>query len=228
MSKGAFHLPFILTNKNKYWVTPLLAVFVTTLYFLTNHNQLMEPRLLNLGSVDDMVPFMPGSFWIYLSMIPLYFVSLPYLKDEQNLNRLFWGNLFMWVGCCIFFLIYPTTFPRHSYPLDPHTTSEATYAVFYLWREYLEKPTNCFPSLHVASSLFCGLLFLKEKGFFKKAIFLPWALVVCFSTLTTKQHYFIDVIAGAALAVSFYFILAYQKFTVLKWNTQKNLQEKIL
>ena len=227
MSKGSFNLPIVLTNKNKFWAGPLLAVFVTALYFLTNHNPIKTPELLNLNSLDLAIPFWPESFWVYLSMIPMYFVSLSFMKDEQNLNRLFWGNLFMWSGCALFFLIYPTTFPREAYPLDRNSTSTITYAAFFVWREYLENPTNCFPSLHVASSLFCGLLYLKE-GLKKFSIFFPWSVVVCLSTLTTKQHYLVDVIAGAALAVSFYFIFSYQKFGVLKWQAQKALQEKTL
>ncbi|MBI4042683.1 MAG: phosphatase PAP2 family protein, partial [Deltaproteobacteria bacterium] len=66
-------------------------------------------------------------------------------------------------------------------------------------------PTNCCPSLHVATVYICCLPYLYEqKGKFI-CLFL-WASAIAISTLTTKQHYFIDIVAGLGMAVLMHFI----------------------
>jgi membrane-associated phospholipid phosphatase len=62
---------------------------------------------------------------------------------------------------------------------------------------------NCLPSLHVAqvylAALSCNLV---HRGVGKAA--LAWATLVALSTLFTKQHYVLDVVAGFALGLAAY------------------------
>jgi membrane-associated phospholipid phosphatase len=70
------------------------------------------------------------------------------------------------------------------------------------------RPYACFPSMHVALSVFPALLslsFSKSAGL--KILCIVCAVLIGISTLTFKEHYILDVIAGSALAIIFYLIL---------------------
>ena len=92
------------------------------------------------------------------------------------------------------FLLYPTLAPRPS-----HVTGEGFF-VWSLRRVYqVDPPYNCFPSLHVAYSCLAALVaYHVHRGLGLAA--LSWAAVVSVSTLFTKQHYVVDVVAGVAMA----------------------------
>ncbi len=61
------------------------------------------------------------------------------------------------------------------------------------------------PSMHVASSYLAALsLWRGRRTLF--AVWLSWATAIAVSTLTAKQHYAIDVLAGAVLALGFWLI----------------------
>jgi membrane-associated phospholipid phosphatase len=68
---------------------------------------------------------------------------------------------------------------------------------------FFDSPANCLPSLHVANSFLATLhWFRRSSGKFWFYIF--WTLIICASTLTTKQHYFYDVVGGLLVAVAWY------------------------
>jgi len=63
---------------------------------------------------------------------------------------------------------------------------------------------NACPSLHVAFAVFSGawmgrLLRLMGAGWVVRAVNVLWCLGIVFSTMATRQHVFLDVVAGAAL-----------------------------
>jgi len=69
-----------------------------------------------------------------------------------------------------------------------------------------EQPTGAFPSTHIAISWL--ILFLIKKYYKNKAAFLlPFIILLSFSTVYIKAHYFIDII-GDFIIVPIYFILA--------------------
>lgn len=76
-----------------------------------------------------------------------------------------------------------------------------------------DQPINCAPSLHVSLAYQIALGFLKDQKRYFPLVF-SWATLLALSTLTTKQHYFLDVILGGALAVAthwiFHHLLQYQ------------------
>jgi membrane-associated phospholipid phosphatase len=70
--------------------------------------------------------------------------------------------------------------------------------------------------LHVSSCYLSSFVFLDEQRK-KFPFFFAWATLVGVSTLTTKQHYIIDVVAGFALAVVSYWIVhRYLRYKDLK------------
>jgi membrane-associated phospholipid phosphatase len=72
-----------------------------------------------------------------------------------------------------------------------------------LWVFSIDRPANCFPSLHVIFAVL-GALLIDRAGIGRPARWFWWtfAVAVSASTVTTGQHYFIDVPGGIAVAMA--------------------------
>ena len=200
---GQWTLPLFLTPQNKYKMALVCTVIVSLVYLVPNHLPIYEPATLRFSWIDHAVPFVPNTFWIYMSEFLMYIVAYTLAKDLRNANQFIYAFIGLFSICSVIFLFFPTTFPRQDYPL-PESLNTFTYKSFYFFR-LLDRPTNCLPSLHVASTYLTSFIFLNEQKEKFKYFFI-WATLIAISTLTTKQHYFIDVVAGFFTAIVIYFI----------------------
>ena len=113
----------------------------------------------------------------FIPALPLYFVS--------SLN----------IIIAFFFLFFPTTYPRPVYP----EVANAFVAFLMNLVRTGDTPNNCFPSMHVALTIGAtASIRHRGKGFF--LFFGTWTLLIILSTLTTKQHYLMDICGGATVA----------------------------
>jgi membrane-associated phospholipid phosphatase len=76
-----------------------------------------------------------------------------------------------------------------------------------LWVFSVDKPANCFPSLHVIFAVL-GAYLIDRAGVGRLARWFWWTFAVSVSvtTVTSGQHYFIDVLGGVAVALAGYFV----------------------
>lgn len=195
---SSFSLPIFLTRENKYRYAVLAASVGTVSYLIPNHFPILEPRLLQMSSLDLAMPFVPWTFWIYLSEYLLFLSVYVLCKDMVNTSKYLYSFFTMQMVACLIFVVWPTTFPRDQFPLVRETMDPVTYWAFDAFRRS-DTPNNCCPSLHVASVYLASFVFLDEQRE-KFPYYFAWASAVAVSTLTTKQHYFVDVVAGLALA----------------------------
>jgi len=197
-----FALPLFLTARNK----PLCAVaaFAVGLVLYSSTNRLTEPRarLLPMTPVDRAIPFVPETFWIYVSECGLFVAALLLSRDAGNLNRYVYAMMAAYAVGAALFLAWPTRFPRDDFPM-PADLDPATRWAFTFFRDHLDTPANCCPSLHVASCYLTAFLWLGERRRLFPWFF-AWATAVGLSTLTTKQHYAVDIVAGLLYAALFY------------------------
>jgi membrane-associated phospholipid phosphatase len=102
----------------------------------------------------------------------------------------------VWIVAYAFFLAYPTMAPR---PNDRAVIGDgfALWGLRFLYEA--DPPFNCFPSLHVAHSFVSALTCFRLSRRLGITTGICAALVGI-STLFTKQHYVLDVLAGVALA----------------------------
>lgn len=182
--------------KYKLLLLGLFSTFYYFFYIIPNMNPLTQPRQLSLLLIDRAVPFLTWTFWVYLSEYILVVVTMALLKDWDEFNswaRMNFGALFI---CGVFFLIYPTTYPRPIYPEENN--------VFVAFAMNLvanaDTANNCFPSLHVAITASTAWFF-RSSGRKRFLLFAFWGLAILSSTLTTKQHYFVDIIGGLGVTV---------------------------
>lgn len=160
--------------------------------------ELLRPRMRHVPelALDHAVPLIPSWALVYGALY-LFLILLPVLvvRQDELIRRTVHAYLLIWLTAYVFFFVlYPTVAPR------PDNVVGEGFGVWGLRAVYSsDPPYNCFPSLHVAHSFVSALACLRvhrRLGIIAMVV----ATLVAVSTLFTKQHYVLDVIAGGFLA----------------------------
>jgi membrane-associated phospholipid phosphatase len=186
-----------------YPVTFSMIVLVSLVPFYIFIPELISGRTLHVPelSLDRVVPLQPawalvyGAFYLFMILLPVLVV-----RQEEQIRRTVRAYLMVWISAYVCFLVYPTTAPR------PDKVIGDGFVVWGLRFLYsADIPYNCFPSLHVAHSFVSALTCYRvHRGVGIVATLC--AGLVGVSTLFTKQHYILDVIAGIFLACVAYVV----------------------
>jgi len=185
----------------------MIFIFCESCYSFTNYlTNTMDPHVLPFSSVDHAVPFFPLSVWIYLSEVIICVAAFYTARDVRNIARYVGSLISITILAVICFMFFPTVFPRLHFPL-PADVDQYTLGLFN-WLRRVDYPTNCLPSLHVCYSYLASFVFLQEQRS-KFPFYFTWATLIAISTLTTKQHYFLDVVVGSLFAFSTYRLFLY-------------------
>lgn len=172
-----------------------LCVAIMGLYFTTNKISAgMEARQL-YTVVDDWIPFAPIWQHVYVSL--LLFMIVPHLTVRHRGYLMRYIPVFcgVQVVAALLFLTLPVRMDRPPAPDDGSFTSWVININY-----FMDEPSNCFPSLHVANALFCSLVVLRVDKLVG-GVSLFFAILLSISTMCVKQHFFLDVVAGTALGV---------------------------
>lgn len=167
------------------------------LYLVPNHLQLFPPRQLWWTPVDAAVPFLPGTVWIYFSDYVLVAAAFMLQMGWPEVRRYVKTYFALLAVGAFVHLFWPTVFPREWFPLDGGSASARALASL----RGVDAATSCLPSMHVAGSYLAAFALWRHRP----AVFggfLLWATAVAASTLTTKQHYLVDIFAGVFLALA--------------------------
>jgi membrane-associated phospholipid phosphatase len=169
---------------------------------------LFPPRTRHVPelALDRAMPLVPawalvyGALYLFLILLPVFIV-----RQDRLLRRTVHAYLLIWITAYVFFFaVYPTVAPR------PDHVVGSGFAVWGLRTLYsADPPYNCFPSLHVAHSVVSALACCRvhrRVGIIATIA----ATLVAISTLLTKQHYVLDVIAGGLLAFTAYGIFLHR------------------
>lgn len=149
-------------------------------------------------SFDSFIPFWPPSAAIYLGCY--IFWALNYIliarQEKDVVCQFFAGDILSRMICLFFFLLIPTTNTRPVVE-DAGFWNQVMRLVY-----SVDSADNLFPSIHCLVSWFCYIGIKKSVGIpvWYKRFSCVMAMLICVSTLTTKQHVIIDVIGGIALA----------------------------
>lgn len=184
------------TWQHKLFLFGLFSVFYAFFYILPNLFPLLPPRYLPLLEIDVSTPFLPWSFAIYLSEYVLVLLVIVLINDRDHfdsMSRMMFGLLFL---SGLFFMFLPTTYPRPAYP----EVENPIIAFLMGLVGSADKPNNCFPSMHVGIT---AIVVYACRPFrpWARAFFVLWGLLIILSTMTTKQHYFVDILGGLGVVV---------------------------
>jgi membrane-associated phospholipid phosphatase len=144
--------------------------------------------------LDLMIPFVPWTVIIYLTITPLLCLAPFILRTPQRLLPLFVTLMVEVTIAGVVFCLFPVEL---SFPDQPVTAAEG----FLLWlAECAALQYNCVPSLHVALAITAGWAYLQVGGPLWRGFICCWIVAIILSTLLGHQHHLVDLAAGFLLA----------------------------
>ena len=176
-----------------------IALFFWAYLFLLK-NPAYPVTTVPLTVVDQWIGFAPMALIPYLSL--WVYCSLPVMLMPAR-TRLF--NFGLWIGgMCLVALMIFYWFPN---AVPPAHIDWALYPGMAFLKE-VDAAGNACPSLHVAAAVYssCWLFWLiREMHWGRPAqlVQLAWGAAIVYSTMATKQHVALDVVAGIMLAAVF-------------------------
>ncbi|MEO7939797.1 MAG: phosphatase PAP2 family protein [Burkholderiaceae bacterium] len=180
--------------------TPTFLALFFWAYFAVLRHPLDAPFVVPEMAVDRWIPFTAASYPVYLSL--WVYVSLPPALLGNMRVLLHYGRwmTMLCASAILFFWIFPTQTPA----IDIDWTLYPSLSTI----KNLDAAGNAFPSLHVASAVFSALWLDRVFTHVKAPAGLRWAsLALCaaiaWSTLASRQHVMLDVLAGAAIGWAF-------------------------
>ncbi|RME85323.1 MAG: phosphatase PAP2 family protein [Planctomycetota bacterium] len=193
------------------WQKPLfvLFMFLAVFPFYLIINEFLASRQVKgadlTTSIDQAIPFMPYWEFIYVSIYMFVLFPAVYIKHNQTFRRAFYAFFFIQIFAFAIFLIYPTKMIRAEHLVNGKKD-------FISWgvrlNYHLDKPYNCFPSLHVGNSYLAAIAVLHVDPLMG-ILLIIWGTLIAFSTMAVKHHFFYDVLGGTFLAILGYLIFLY-------------------
>ena len=167
-------------------------------YFWVLRNPLAELTIMPLTVLDRLVAFRPealvlyASLWVYVSLAPAL------LKSLRELISYGVATLAMSLIGLGTFLLWPTAVP----PFDVEVANNPLFSVL----KGIDLSGNACPSLHVSFAIFSGVWLDNMLREIRAPVLVRlfnwlWCAGIVYSTLATRQHVALDVIAGTVLGV---------------------------
>lgn len=190
-------------KKEKRALFLIVIGYFTAGYLLINWINLHRSHYFDVSLPgEENIPFIAffifGYILVYLSVFLLYFI----IDDIEDFRRTAMAYLAVTTIHYILFLIFPVRCDMRPDLSGLEGISAGVTRFFY----FIDKPQNCFPSLHMAYSVL-AMLVSWRKHYCMRVIFAVMAVLVGISVILVKQHYIMDVIAGAAAALIIYAIV---------------------
>lgn len=158
-----------------------------------------------MWNIDTVTPYIPilnlGYFSFYL-----YYVLVPFFSREEIQKKLaivFTQRIVIATlpAFALFILLPVQVDMRDSIQGDDLLTTLLTLI------HSVDEPYNAWPSLHVVHSLCVVLavpLIFKISKLNHTLLWIAW-LILCYSTMTTQQHYLFDIMTGIIYALIIHF-----------------------
>ena len=183
------------------WVTKALSTTVGMAaffpaYFWVLHHPFFSPALMPLTAVDRLIDFKAGalpvygSLWVYVALGPAL------MKNLRELVAYGAATLALSVVSMSIFMLWPTAVPVSAVDWTRHPSIR--------FLKDVDMASNACPSLHAAFAVFTAIWLQRLLRELRVAVTLrvisgAWCLGILYSTLATRQHVLLDVLAGAVL-----------------------------
>lgn len=183
------------------WLTKLLGTTVAMLaffaaYFWVLRHPIFPVTVMPLTAVDRLIGFSPGalplyfSLWLYVSLAPGLLIA-----RRELVSYGIAAAALSAIGLGIF-LLWPTAVPASDIAWAQHPG--------FAFLKSADASGNACPSLHVAFAVFTAVWFERllrqmDAGRAARALNGLWCAGILYSTIATRQHVALDVLAGAGL-----------------------------
>lgn len=184
--------------RQKLWLTVALNALFWLGYSWLGRRAFFPLHTVPLTWFDTRIPFQSTPWgWVYLSQF-LFTSTLPWLIDTRDgLRRFVVAFGVMSVVSFAIFVFFPVASPR-----PPAMESSGAMAVITAYDGTL----NAFPSLHAAFLVLmmrlAWRLFGASFSMAAKLAALTWGAAILYATIATRQHYALDLVAGAAVGAA--------------------------
>ena len=169
-----------------------LIVGVYQFYFWCQRHQLAEPRELKLP-IDEWIPYRPNWVWIYSFLYYPVILYINWVVESPGQFTHIAVSYMLLLGLQMaFFVAFPVVTPASWRANNGRRNYSERFLAFV---QKFDASSNSFPSMHVSVAMLTAFHLYPRVG--------PWAAafpaLIALSCLFTKQHYLIDIPAGAAL-----------------------------
>lgn len=188
-----------------YGVVPLLCCLCFNQVVYNGARLVMQDGMhfdFSIAAIDGRIPFCSWAIVFYVLAFVFWAVGYVVIARESRevCYEICASDLIAKMFCLLFFLLLPSTmadWPSGTFVLE-NGFDRLTQLMY-----NLDQPDNLFPSIHCLESwmVFRGSLRCKKtgKGGYQ-GFCLLMALAIFASTLLVKQHVFVDVLGGVAVA----------------------------
>jgi membrane-associated phospholipid phosphatase len=188
-----------MANKFLYFFFTLGILMI--LYYATNYASPFKAVELPVTFIDRNIHFHVFFIYIYISFYLMFLISIIGNKKSYALKCAISIVINTIIASGIFFF-FPTRMPAVIYSGEEHT-------FYFLSRlvQSLDVKNNCFPSLHIANAFTAAFYLALKRKLFLRSVLWIWFVLICWSVISTGQHYFYDILGGIILAfISLYIV----------------------
>lgn len=195
-----------------WWFKAIGITAFMSLFFMVYLDLLKDPvgqvSLVPRLALDEWIGFHPLalipylSLWVYVSLPPVFLLTV---RDNLAYGIRIGA---MCVAGLLIFRFWPTAVPPSDIDWAQHAGMSFLKSV--------DAAGNACPSLHVATALFSAVwLHRLLRRFDAPPVLLPcnalWCAAIIWSTVATRQHVVLDVLAGILLALCFVLIPTFRE-----------------
>ncbi len=171
-----------------------MALFFWGYIYILQHAFVLVTEM-PLLAVDRLIPYQNGAWLIYVSLWVYVQLPVTMIVNRRELVRYGWSSSVISIIGFAVFIFWPTAVPLVD--VDGVGT-------LYSAMRNIDTTGNSCPSLHVAFSVFTAMWLDRFVRWIGGAGWVRWfnviwCLSIVYSTMATKQHVLIDVVAGGAL-----------------------------
>lgn len=187
---------------------PLLATLAVN-FFAYNASRVWTGNRFHFDfttTVDLAIPVLPWTTIIYLASFLFWIINyaIGIMQNSDKAYHFLSSDIFAKICCLIIFTVLPTTNIR------PEITGTGIFDKLLIFIYSVDAADNLLPSIHCLTSHFCCIAVRRNDNvpMWYRIFSHVFAIMIYISTLTTRQHIIIDVIAGVLLAEISYHITA--------------------
>jgi hypothetical protein len=180
----------------------ILVLLHSGLYYAANSINSERPPSVFIDfttSLDNSIPFIAWTWFIYYlgDIFITIGAAIIVMKLPDNLFR---RAVYVYTGMIIAGALLQIIFPAKA----PWPDNLAKFQHF-MHNLISMRPYACLPSMHVALTILpTCILYSVIKSFWIRSFVTLFAALVMISTLTLKEHFFLDALTGIILALIFY------------------------
>ncbi len=197
-----------LLSKKQFWLFPIVAVtWNESVYYMGKILAKNKYHYSFALPIDEQIPLVSWTISIYVICFLIWAIVYLYMssREKRTALRFYLADFLGKLTCLPFFVFLPTTMER------PEIIEKGFWEVCMRFLYQVDAADNLFPSIHCMVSWFCwiGLRNQKQCPWWWRYGALLFAIAVCVSTVTTRQHVVIDIVGGIGFAELAYLLAGF-------------------